>query len=468
SPVYLFGIILSVAMATVLSDGDAKSYQIASEASETNKVMTGTDYNVSTWNVGYAGTGSEMSYFYDEGEDGVGKYGKNWEVGQDNAHLKGIKQFIDAGIGVHNAGNATDGVLKYYDSLKEGVTSKPASTWDFKDASKGRLDFAFFQEVDKPSVRSFYKDQTKIVANMFNEGKKSGKGYDVNFVNNLKVNVLPVPLFDPIQQVDGGVLTASRFHMTNQQRIWLGTKGMGIKAYFNLKRAINYTEYNVQAGKKLIMANVHMSSFPQDKEKRIKELNVLKANLIKWRSEGKYIIVGGDWNTDIANIFKTAKDSHFPNFPQDKLWETNTGGMLQNTIAFAGNTSSNDIYAPKRNLKDQYGMKRPLAKLSVPFYNWLLEQSKTPGNGFKFAVDATMNHASNRFTDQIWSGAKGTDAQFDSKGSIIDGFLVSDNVIVKNITTLQQGWHKNPYNTAHPYLFADSDHNPSIMKFNLV
>ena len=466
SPIYLVGIIFGVAMATVLSDSDVKSYQIASDASETDKVQKATDYNIATWNVGYAGTGSEMSYFYDEGENGPGKYGKNWEIGQDDAHLEGVRQFIKAGIGTSSSPE-----LNYYDSLTKGITAKPALKWNFGTTGTnphGKLDFVFVQEVDKPSVRSFYQDQTKIISNMFNKDKKKGHGYDVNFVNNLKVNMLPVPLFDPIGQVDAGVLTASRFHMENQKRIWLKTKGVGIKSFFNLKRAINYTEYKVDGGKKLIMANVHMSAFPEDKEKRIKELNVLKKLLIEWNKAGNYIVVGGDWNTDIANVFKTASNSHFPNKEQNGIWAYDAQGQMTNT-AFTkdSTTDSNSIYSPVRDIKAQYGMMRPLAKLSVPFYRWLMQQRQTANNGFKFAVDATLNHASNRFTDQKWSGAAGTVTEFDSKGSIIDGFLVSDNVHVSKITTLQQGWHKNPYNKAHPYLFADSDHNPSIMKFSL-
>ncbi|MCK5807019.1 MAG: hypothetical protein KAG91_01330, partial [Mycoplasmataceae bacterium] len=104
APIYLMGVIFIVAITTILKDGDVRSYQIASYASKTDEVQIGTanKYNIATWNIGYAGTGSEMSYFYDEGDDGVGKYGKNWEIGQDNAHFKGVRQFLDAGLLKHN------------------------------------------------------------------------------------------------------------------------------------------------------------------------------------------------------------------------------------------------------------------------------------------------------------------------------------------------------------------------------
>ena len=469
APIYLMGVIFIVAITTILKDGDVRSYQIASYASKTDEVQIGTanKYNIATWNIGYAGTGSEMSYFYDEGDDGVGKYGKNWEIGQDNAHFKGVRQFLDAGLLKHNPNNATDGKLKYFEKSEKGVAiKKPTSEWDFN--TKGKLDFMFMQEVDKPSVRSFYQDQTKMVANMFNRGVTSGHGYDVNFVNNLKVGSVPVPIFDPIQQVDAGVLTASRFHMNNQKRIWLKTKGVGYKAFFNLKRAINYTQYKVAGNKTLVMANVHMSAFPEDKEKRIIELTELQKNLIEWRNKGYYVIVGGDWNTDIANLFKTDANSKFPNKAQDDIWADNGNGQMTDIKNFPTNKDSSSIYTHPRGIKSQLGMFRPLAKLSVPFYNWLIkDQADKKTVGFKFAVDAEMNHASNRFVDEAWKGATGTSAKFDSKGSIIDGFLVSDNVTVNTTTTLQQGWHKNPYNAAYPYLFADSDHNPVIMNFNL-
>ena len=438
APIYTFATIFTVAAATILKDSDTTSYKIQSK-SLLPEVQTGTNLNVATWNIGYAGTGSEMSYFYDEGENGPGKHGKNWSEDQDKAHMAGIKQFITS---------ATKGIdLPYYESTTIKSTRFSPSTWEF---SKNPLDFLFLQEVDKPSVRSFYHDQTKEVASMV-------PGFDVNFVNNLKVGALPVPLFDPIQQVDAGVLTAAKYKMNNDdKRIWLGTKGKGLAQFFNLKRAINYTTYNVKGStKKLIMANVHMSAFPQDEQKRRIEFDKIKELIASWGDN--YVVIGGDWNTDINNIFRGSES--FVNAKDDVIWGVN--GFFGDQGQLPGTTP---IDVP-----------RPIAKVSQDFHLWMKDASKNT-HGYRFISDSTFNHSSNRFVDQVWHGSDGvgeTQAPghtFDSTGSIIDGFLVSSNIAVAkgDITTLQQGWHKNPFNPQHPYLFADSDHNPSIMKFQLI
>ena len=441
-PAATFITLLSWAAATTLDSEDATSYTIKDVNNNNLNISKNKEMSIISWNLGYASTGSEMDYFYDVNYNGVhGSRGRAWSKTQVADHMKGITEFIKV---------ATNG-----GSVKSVTTA--AETKDFngvnsnmlKDVQIPKVDFMFLQEVDKPSVRSMYFDEPKMIAD-------SVKNYDIQYVNNFKVGVVPAPFLDQNGQVDAGVLTLSKYNIDHSKarRYSLNSAGKGIVGMMNLKRAIGYTEYKV--GSKLLhLANVHMSAFPEDKEKRDKEYRTIIDLIKKWQKNGDYVIFGGDWNTDITDQYyyeknlNTKKPNSFKN-SKDIMNKSNVASFLG---------ISNRKMTKGKNLNN-LGV-YDISKFTEYF------RKNISKKGYKLGVDMNVKHPTMRMSGEVWNGYQAKLKNHGSDFGIIDGFLVSSNVKIKTTTTIQQGWHKNNLNKKHPYSFADTDHNPVLMKFEL-
>ncbi|RTZ68415.1 MAG: hypothetical protein DSZ21_01800, partial [Tenericutes bacterium] len=258
---------------------------------------------------GYAATGSEADYFYDEKfGGGFGTYGKAPSRAVVDNHLEGIKQFLRAatrgtkkGAELYtsrdekhprnNSNSNNENTIKVTFNSNTQPTNVEQTNGDLNLPT---LDFGFLQEVDKPSIRSLYTDQPSIIAETI------GDQYDLEYVRNLKDAVLPVPLLDPGGQVDAGVLTFSRFGVDHKsaRRVSLNSAGTGLDGIFNLKRAIGLIDFDVTmpggGTKTLHLANIHASAFPQDFIKRQKEYFRLIQLIEEWKENDNYFLIGGD------------------------------------------------------------------------------------------------------------------------------------------------------------------------------
>ncbi|MCK5945958.1 MAG: hypothetical protein KAG04_01665, partial [Mycoplasmataceae bacterium] len=396
-----------------------------------------------------AGTGSEMDYFYDKNFHGItGSKGKAWSKSQVEEHLKGINMFLKASA-------TKNGTIKVLNEASSGLNDK-----NIADDSKltkhtfaKPVDFMMLQEVDRPSVRSLYVDEPSVIA-------KGLPKYDAQFVNNFKVGILPVPVMDPMGQVDGGLMTLSKYKINNAKRISLKSTDTGLVSIFDLKRAIGYTEYNVSDGKKLHMANIHMSAFSGDAVKRAKEYQTLLKLITTWKVGGDYVIIGGDWNSDITDqyYYSETKDTKAPNFLANAKKHKNENFLIDKSTSPMGTIDS--------TTKINYSA---LSIYDIAKYTQSFRDGMKSNPGYKLGADTNLKHPTMRMAGENW---KGFQAKTYNKSdyAIIDGFLVSGNVEISTtipVKTLQQGWHKNKLNPDFPYAFADSDHNPVVMHFQL-
>lgn len=127
--------------------------------SDNNQAIASVDtLSLVTWNIGYAGLGEGMDFFYDGG--------KQVRPSKDifNTYLEGIGKTV------------------------EGMND---------------VDFILLQEVDLDSKRSHSTNEMEFLA-----GKLSGYAY--GFGVNYKVHFVPQPLLDPLGNVHGGLVTYSR------------------------------------------------------------------------------------------------------------------------------------------------------------------------------------------------------------------------------------------------------------------
>jgi endonuclease/exonuclease/phosphatase family metal-dependent hydrolase len=195
------------------------------------------------WNIGYAGLGRDMDFFYDGGKMVRPPRPRVEE------NLSAIQSFIQ---------RQTD------------------------------IDFFLFQEVDQSSKRSYQINQVLRLSRAFPGFHSSfGKNYDVRFV--------PVPVLDPLGAVRSGLLTLSRFEPLSVDRHAFPGNYAWPRGLFMLDRCFLVSRFRLDNKKELVVINTHNSAY-DDGGLRIRQTAYLKEFLIKEVEQGNFIVVGGDWN----------------------------------------------------------------------------------------------------------------------------------------------------------------------------
>ncbi len=235
------------------------------ENNQTATVGKGTEYTIATYNVGFGAYNHEFSFFMDSGtmKDGTKVTGKNSKAASKEVVMTNI--------------NGSAGLI-----------------------SEGNYDFVLLQEVDLDSTRSFHVNQYDIFNKAFADMSRNyGICYDSAY------------LFYPITDPHGKSLTAlasySRFAMDSaiRRQYPLATD---ISKYFDLDRCFVVTRYALEGGSQLVVVNSHMSAYDEGGTVRQQQLEVLNAFLTEEKEKGNYVIVGGDFNHDIAasdGLFET-------------------------------------------------------------------------------------------------------------------------------------------------------------------
>ena len=252
-------------------------------------------------------------------------------------------------------------------------------------------DMFLLQEADLDSSRSYHIDEVKMLQDKFPD-------YASTYGINYKTAFVPYPI-PPLGKIDAGIATFTNSQPASVERIQLPVPFKWPVRCANLKRCVTETHiplYNSKGEKikpELVIFNLHLEAYDSGAGK-IAQTKMLADLLKKEKAKGNYVIAGGDFN----QTFSTADKEAFP--PQPGKWQP---GDLDVT---------------------QFG------------------------KGWKFLMDHET--ASGRSLDQPLAGADLDSFQF----YLIDGFIVSSNIRVERLQTLDLG-------------FVNSDHNPVVVEFVL-
>ncbi|WP_106769656.1 endonuclease/exonuclease/phosphatase family protein [Paenibacillus faecalis] len=216
--------------------------------------------------------------------------------------------------------------------------------------------------------------------------------YSNVFAFNYKVPWVPVPITHPMGSVQSGLLTLSTFKGTSHTRFDLPGKENWPVQLFELDRGFIESRFPVDNGKELVMINLHLSAYDKGGFIRKQQLDFLGDYIEQEVEKNNYLIIGGDWNHSLPGTDATK----FPTKQQYPEW-------LQ------------------------------------PF-----PESFGPSD-FQWAVDP--NIPTSRALDIAYE--KGVNFL-----AIIDGFVVSPNVEIVDVT-------------GHDLSFENSDHNPVTGTFIL-
>ena len=252
-------------------------------------------------------------------------------------------------------------------------------------------DIYFLQEVDEPSRRSYEIDQV----NRMHE-TVGNLNYQSAFAYNFKASFVPFPVSftEYIGDVSSGMQTLSRYRMEESVRMQFPGEFSWPVRTANLKRAMIVSRIAIHdSDKDLVIINLHMSAY-DDGTMREQEMERFREVLHEERDLGNYVIAGGDFNQtfpEAEGVYPVIDDEFF------------TAPQLEEDVL---------------------------------------------GEGFDFAVDTT--HPPSRLLNMPY------DANSDrTQYYIIDGFVVSDNVRVLNVETIN-------------HAFEYSDHNPVVLEAELL
>jgi endonuclease/exonuclease/phosphatase family metal-dependent hydrolase len=230
-----------------------------------------------TWNIGYAGLGKEMDFFYEGGK-----------MVRPSKIL--YKKYI----------------LEITDFI----------------AQQDSIDFFIFQEVDFNSKRSYYDYQMEKISELFTD-------YSITSAINYKSGFIPVPWHFPMGKVLSGLMTASKYRISESLRLDAPGKYSYPKRLFMMHRCVLMTRCKVENKSELVLLNIHNSAYDDADKLRNEELKLIISVALDEYNKGNYVIVGGDWNQnppgmDLSNAQKYKLKSVRPisnsQFPGDWQW----------------------------------------------------------------------------------------------------------------------------------------------------
>ncbi len=198
--------------------------------------------SILSWNIGYAGLGDDMDFFYDGGKKVRGSYERT------ALNLDSISHFL---------------------------------------RRKSVAPFMLLQEVDLSSRRSYYFNEKDTLVSHLACHAALAPNYVVGFV--------PVPPSSPMGKVNSGVLSMSRYQPESSVRY--GYPGMfgWPSRLFNLRRCMLVNRYPADIGKQLVLINSHLSAFDDGSLKK-QEMRFLHDFALAEYAKGNFVLVGGDWN----------------------------------------------------------------------------------------------------------------------------------------------------------------------------
>ena len=247
---------------TTLEVKDTEAMEI--HGSSAQKVDTGREIRILTWNIGYGALDEKQDCYFDGGK-GVG--GESSQI---------VQQNIDA---IRNK-------IKEIDP-----------------------DIFCLQEIDLDSKRSYYLDELSAFRESFSENT-----YQDSFACNFKTGFVPIPLYNPTGKVNAGISTFSKFRVTSSTRVQLPIPFKWPVSMINLKRCLLVNRCPVSfSDKELVMINLHLEAY-DDGEGKVRQLKQLMDIMKEESQKGNYVIAAGDFNQTFSN-------TDFSKYPKIDEWE---------------------------------------------------------------------------------------------------------------------------------------------------
>ena len=209
-------------------------------------------------------------------------------------------------------GAYSDDFTFFMDGGTESRARSPEAVFENLDGAVAELidlspDFALVQEVDVNGTRSHHVDEAGRILAL------AGEGWDSTFAQNYDSPYLFWPLFRPHGSNRSGMLTLSRFPISNALRRSLPIESGAMKLV-DLDRCYAVHRIPTANGRELLLYNVHLSAYTSDGTIAEEQMALLFSDMLAEYKEGNYVIAGGDFNKDLlgnsAEIFGVSGEDY--------------------------------------------------------------------------------------------------------------------------------------------------------------
>lgn len=240
----------------------------------TASLQIGEEYQALTWNIGFGAYASDYSFFMDESTlrkdvEGVGKSG-------------------DTITGTASTAQSKESALRLTNGVIESVEEISGNTG---------IDFLLMQEADTDSHRSFKVNQVDMItAARVKENPQSV------FANNFHTVWLQYPVLAPIGDIQSGLLTMSKYPITNAKRYGYTVNESFPTKFFDLDRCFSASYVPIEkSDQQLVFVNSHMTAYSSSNDIRTQQMKELMAFAQGEYNKGNYVIIGGDFNQVIGS-----------------------------------------------------------------------------------------------------------------------------------------------------------------------
>jgi endonuclease/exonuclease/phosphatase family metal-dependent hydrolase len=277
--------------------------------------------------------------------------------------------------------------------MDDGTNSRPKEKRIVEEYLKGILETLENFDTDITMLQEVdIHSKRSYYLNQLDELSAIKQDEAYSFAKNYDVKFVPVP-FPPLGSVRSGIATFSEYDIEDSTRYAFEGNYAWPKSTVMLDRCYMVSTVPLAGtDQKLVLVNAHFSAY-DDGSLRASQLGAIKEFMLKAYEENNYVIIGGDWNQTFEFI---------------------------DTDAF------------------------PIYKEGAFYLPSIIENEWLP-DGWQWAIDEKI--PTYRLLNSEY-------VEGETQVGIIDGFLVSPNVEIKNIETLD-------------LKFKNSDHNPVIATFRL-
>lgn len=174
-------------------------------------------------------------------------------------------------------------------------------------------DFAFFQEVDIDSTRSYHVNEYDLIS------ERMDSYYSV-FAQNYDSSFLAYPFLQPHGFCRAGLVLYSNYPITKAVRRSFPIS-TGISKFLDMDRCYSVSRIPVEGDKELVILNLHMSAYGNSDKIRAAQVRMLCEEMTAEYEAGNYVICGGDFNHDLLaeEEEKENKVSWAYPFPRNEL-----------------------------------------------------------------------------------------------------------------------------------------------------
>jgi endonuclease/exonuclease/phosphatase family metal-dependent hydrolase len=196
-----------------------------------------------SWNVGFGGLGKETSFFYDGGKTVI------QELPLVEKNINGVADFL---------------------------------------AQNNHVEFFLLQEVDSSARRSHDINQIARFQSALNKHSNA-------FAMNYNVDFVPLPIFNPMGKVRSGLASFSSLPTHHVERHAFDSQFEWPRRMFFLDRCFLAQQATWQ-DHELVIINTHCSAYDTSGSMVAAEIDLIISYAEQAYKEGKYVIIGGDWN----------------------------------------------------------------------------------------------------------------------------------------------------------------------------